>query len=142
MAYSITFRAPEGWKSDIRTETDDNGIESVILEASNADSEIQINVCDMPGDESAEDQAFANYVEMIGFDEDEENAENPIVQFTFDGKKAYGFAAYDEQEHPMRLFTQEPRRGMLVIYYMSAPTIEKLNAAQDIIERSVRVKSI
>lgn len=139
--YEISFKEPPGWKSLMSTEIDDNGIEIVSMKSSCGEICVEVSVSDMPADESAEDQAFANYVEAVGLpEEDEESDGNPIIPFVFNGKKAYGFASYDEDDNVVRFFTQEPRRGMLVCYYLCAPTIEELNAAQDIVERNLRVR--
>lgn len=140
--YEISFKEPSGWTSKAEDEIDDNGIEIVSLSSTCGKVSVEVSVSDMPADESAEDQAFANYVEAIGLPEEGEDSEgvSPIIPFTFNGKKAYGFASYDQDDNIVRFFTQEPRRGMLVYYYLCAPTIEELNAAQDMVERNVRVK--
>ena len=75
-----------------------------------------------------------------GFDEEDENEESPIVKFKFNGKNAYGFEAETEDNYPMRFFTQEVRKGVLLVvaYYFKSEDL--LLSTFELLERNLRIK--
>ncbi|MCQ2170125.1 MAG: hypothetical protein MJY48_00995 [Bacteroidales bacterium] len=147
MAYQINLKLPEGWISTIETYIDESGAEVTHLEANLPDqtgdsNQIMIDAYAgvMPDGETAEDQAFANYAEVIGFDEDDDLEESPIVKFKFNGKNAFGFDAQTEEGYPMRFFSQEVRKGVLLILACCARTQDLLVSAVEFLERNLRVQ--
>ena len=78
MKYSIRLELPQGWKSSVETSLDPDGTEITHLSAYLSDekaqadiSDIDIYLGDMPADGDAQEQAMLNYVDMVGFDEDD-----------------------------------------------------------------------
>lgn len=145
MAYGINLNLPRGWKTEKDSYIDESGEEITHLEACLAGTEgrdndalIDIYAGSMPEGETAEDQAFANYAETVGFDGDDE--ESPISSFKFNGKNAWGFEAVTEEDYPMRFIAQEVRKGLLVIIVCCASSEEKLSEVSVMIERNLRVK--
>jgi len=143
--HDITLKLPEGWISETDTFEDEAGSEITRLEASfpnegGAASFIGIYVGDMPEGETAEDQAFANYAETVGFDEDDPEDFNPIYKLKFNGKNAWGFDAYSEDEMPMRFLSQEVRQGLLAIMYFCASDEDALIELHGYIESHLRIR--
>lgn len=147
MAYDIILPLPQNWIAEADTYEDESGAIITHFEAhlqndaaKKDDGMIDIYVGDMPDGESAEDQAFANYAEVVGFDESDPEDFDPIVKIKFNGKNAWGFEAVCEDESPMRFISQEVRKGILAIIVFAAPDDSKLLDIQNIIERNFRVK--
>lgn len=147
MAYDISLSLPSGWTTEQESFIDESGFEITHLEAhlrndaKKADEAlIDIYVGDMPEGETAEDQAFANYAETVGFDEDDPEDFAPISKIKFNNKTAYGFAALCEDDSPMRFIAQEVRKGVLAIIVFIAPDEKKIVEVQQLIERQFRVK--
>mgnify|MGYP003313465284 CR=1 FL=1 len=145
MAYKINLRLPDDWKTNLDTYNDEVG-ETTHLEAHlpGAPGEvdrilIDVYVGDLPEGETAEDQAFANYAEAVGFDDDDENEECPIVKFKFNGRNAYGFEAVTEDNCPMRFFAQEVRKGVLLIVAYYTASEDLLLSAFELLERNLRI---
>lgn len=103
------------------------------------DAMIDIYVGNMPDGETAEDQAFANYAETIGFDDSDPEDYNPIVKVKFNGKNAWGFEAFCEDDSPMRFLSQEVRSGILAIIVFAGKDDSTLTSVQTLIERNFRV---
>lgn len=147
MAYDIQMNLSAPWIVEQETFQDESGCEITHLEAhlqnkakKRDDGMIDIYVGDMPEGESAEDQAFANYAETVGFSEDDPEDFQPIVKFKFNNKTAWGFDALCEDESPMRFLAQEVRKGVLVIVAFAATTDKALDELQLLIEKNFRVK--
>lgn len=146
MAHEINLKLSDDWKTDLDTYIEEGG-ETTHLEAHlpGAPGEpdqilIDIYVGDLPDGETAEDQAFANYAEVIGFDEEDENEESPIVKVKFNGKNAYGFEAETEDNYPMRFFTQEVRKGVLLVVAYYVKSEDLLLSTFELLERNLRIK--
>jgi len=142
--YNIKLLLPSPWKYTTSNEIDDNGDEMLHIEAVNAPEEVDIFVGEMPLDTTPEDQAFANYAEMVGFDDDEEpldkdSVDNPICKIKFNGKNAWGFKAICEDGAVMELLAQEPKAGTLVVYSLKSPKNDSLNQLHTLLERSFRI---
>ena len=146
MAYDILLRLPEGWQTDLETYEDEGGAEVTHLEAHRYneqlrrdDGYIDIYVGPLPEDTTAEDQALSNYADIVGFDDDDPEDFNPISALLFNGKKAYVFDAYFEDESPMLFLSQEIRRGVLALILVSGPDDDKLKEVLTLVERNLRV---
>lgn len=147
MAYDIQFNLPSSWSVEQDIYVDESGFEISHLEAHlRNDKEqtdngyIEIYVGDMPEGETAEDQAFANYAETVGFFEDDPEDYNPIEKVRFNGRNAWGFDAYGEDETPLKFLAQEVRKGVLAIMLFSAPTDAAVKDVCALAERNFRVK--
>lgn len=141
MQYKIDIRLADEWTVRMGTVTDEFGAVTEHLEASRSDgSFIDISLGEMPEGETAQDQAFANYIETVGFSDDDPEDFNPIVKLRFNGRNAWGFDAYQENDFPMRLISQEVRSGALAIIVFSAPDRDALVELHLLIERTFRVK--
>lgn len=145
MAYDIQLHLPAPWTVELDTFEDEGGCLITHAEAhlwnekAKKDEGIaDIYVGDMPEDETAEDQAFANYAETVGFDEDDEDC--PIGKFKFNGKNAWGFAALCEDDSPMRFISQEVRKGVLAIIVVAAKNEKALEEVQSLVERNLRIR--
>lgn len=145
MAYKINLKLPDDWKTNLDTYNDEVG-ETIHLEAHLPGApgevdriQIDVYVGDLPEGETAEDQAFANYAEAVGFDDDDENEECPIVKFKFNGRNAYGFEAVTEDNCPMRFFAQEVRKGVLLIVAYYTASEDLLLSAFELLERNLRI---
>lgn len=142
MQYQMDFRLTDEWTVRTGTAMDEYGACNEHLEASRSDgSFMDISVGEMPEGETAQDQAFANYIETVGFSDDDPEEFNPIAKFKFNGKNAWGFDAFLENDFPMRLISQEVRSGVLAIIVFSAPDRDSLVDLHLLIERSFRVKT-
>ncbi len=125
---------------------DESGAEIAHLEAhlsgnvkDRDDAMIDIYVGDMPEDETAEDQAFTNYAETVGFDEEDPEDFNPIVKLKFNGKNAWSYDALCEDDSPMRFIAQEVRSGILAIIVFAGKDERTVADVQTLIERNFRV---
>lgn len=139
MKIEISFKVPEGWTVENDVYTDESGMEVSHLEAGcDADgSFVEVHAGPMPEGETAEDQAFANYAESVGFDDDSE--ESPIVKFKFNGKNAWGFDALCEDDKPLRLICQEAKSGVLAVIILGAPDDDKLEELTSFVETKLRI---
>lgn len=142
MAYKIDFRLPEGWTSFLENYDDESGVEISHLEARKVVGGRDVILVDvyagpMPEGETAEDQAFANYADTIGFDDDDE--QNPIVKYKFNNRNAWGYDGVTEEECPMRFLAQEVRKGVFAIIVFYADTEDILNETFSLLERSLRI---
>lgn len=144
MAYQIILNLPEEWKKKSENYIDETGAEIAHLEASLPGkggelAYVDIYVGELPEGETAEDQAYANYAETVGFDENDDE-DCGIFKFKFNGKNAYGFDAYTENEQPMKFISQEVKKGVLAIIVYCVQKEEQLESVFSLLERSFRVK--
>lgn len=146
MTYNIQFPLPKGWTSEFGSYIDESGAEVTHFEAhlcgrrkDGEDAMIDIYVGEMPEDETAEDQAFANYAETVGFDESDPEDFNLIEKFKFNGRNAWGFQALCEDDSPMRFISQEIKQGVLAIIVFAAADEKTLAETADLIERNFRL---
>ena len=147
MAYDISLKLPQGWVSDLDTYLDESGVEITHLSChlpndiqKTDEALIDVYAGPMPEDTTAADQALANYADTVGFDEDEPDDFDPITEWPFNKKKAYGFEAIAEDDSPMRLMCLEPRKGTLVVLCILAKDDDMLVEAVQLAERGLRVK--
>jgi hypothetical protein len=147
MAYDIQLRLPEGWQQETETYEDEGGAEITHLEAhrynsaaKRDDGYIDIYVGPLPEDTSAEDQALSNYADIVGFGDDDPEDVNPIAAIRFNGKKAYGFDAFFDDESPMMFLSQEVKSGVLALMMVAGSDDENLKEALSLVERGLRVR--
>lgn len=147
MAYDIQLTLPAGWQKEADTYIDESGAEITHLEAhlynkgrKRDEGMIDIYVGEMPEDTTAEDQAFSNYADMIGFSDDDPEDFYPIFKIKFNGRNAFGFEALCEDESPMKFLTQEVRKGILAIICVAAETEDSLEEVLSCVEKGLRVK--
>ncbi len=144
MAYSITLPLPEKWTSETDIFENEEGGTVTHMECHlpgvglNEDGFIDISVGAMPEDTTAADQALSNYAEMVGFDDDDE--EDPIVEWKFNNRKAFGFEAYMEDESPIRVMCIEIKQGILAIISVIAKDEQNLSDLLIYIEKNLRIK--
>ncbi len=148
MKYSIKMELPEGWKSSVETTPDPDGTEITHLAAYLSDekaqadiSDIDIYVGDMPSDGDAQEQAMLNYVDMVGFDENDPEDQDPLTVWPFAGKKAYGFECLCEDDSPMRVMFCEIKKGALAIVSVVAKDDETLEKYVTLVDQRLRVKA-
>lgn len=147
MAFDITLNLPAGWQKESDTYIDESGAEISHLEAHLYDQQqkrdegmIDIYVGEMPEDTTAEDQAFSNYADMVGFSDDDPEDFQPIFKVKFNGKNAFGFEALCEDESPMKFFTQEIKKGVLAIICIAGKDEKTLDGIFTVVERNFRIK--
>lgn len=148
MNYTIKLDLPEGWKSEMETEPDPDGTIITHLSAYIEDDkhqtdigDIDVYVGDMPADGDAQEQAMLNYVDMVGFDENDPEDQDPLTCWPFAGKKAYGFECLCEDDSPMRVMFCEMKKGMLVIISVAAKNDADLAQFVTLVEQRLRVKA-
>lgn len=147
MTYDIQLRLPERWLSECDTYEDESGAVITHFEATLPSHKPEVPVAfidvyagEMPEDESAEDQAFSNYADTVGFSDDDPEDFNPIFKIKFNGRNAWGFDALCEGDTPMRFLSQEVRKGLLAIIVFGAADEKKLASLHEIIEKNLRIK--
>lgn len=146
MHYNITLPLPSGWVSEVENYVEFDGsdvthMESHLMNSATGkdDALVDIYVGEMPEDTSAEDEAFANYAEMIGWDDDEDD-DSAIVQWVFNGRKAFGFEAYTDDDASMRVMCIEIKKGVLVVMNIMAKNDSMLAELVDTVEKKLRIK--
>ena len=146
MRYEINFPLPPSWTSEEDTYEEVDGalithLECLLPRPGKDDHEalIDIYVGDMPADTTAEDEAYANYAEIIGWDDDDD--EDTIAEWRFQGKKAYGFSGECEDGSIMLVMCMEVvRKGLLILSIVAADDDEVSKWAQ-YVEANLKVKS-
>lgn len=143
MTPSITAKFPAPWICEQDTFEDESGVEIAHLEAGRDEGRwfIDVYAGEMPEDMTAADQALSNYADMVGFDDDDPEDFNPISEWMFNGRKAYGFKAFCEDESPMLFMSYEPKKGVLCIASIMAPDDDKLEEASSLLEKVLRIST-
>jgi len=142
MKYNPSLLLPQGWEVNSYTDQDELGNDLSCIEATSSQGQISILVGELPEGETAEDEAFANYVEMIGFDQEDEGedtAEEVIQSFMFNSRKAYGFSAFDEDDNVMSVFCQEARKGICVLFVVTSNNDSDINSLMSLVEKGFRL---
>ncbi len=147
MAYDISLKLPQGWVSDLDSYIDESGLEITHLSCHlpndterTDEALIDVYAGPMPEDTTAADQALANYADTVGFDEEDPEDFDPITEWPFNGKKAYGFEAIAEDDSPMRMMCIELKKGTLVILCILAKDDDTLVDAVQLAERGLRLR--
>lgn len=143
MTYDITLPLPPGWSAEEERYDEISGATITHLECSKEEGAWQIDVYagDMPDDTTAEDEAYANYAEIIGWDEDDDD-DNPIAEWKFQNRTAYGFSGECENGSIMLLMCVEIKKGVLVIVCVIAPDDDSVGQLATYIEEKLRVKAV
>jgi len=148
MFYDVQLNLPAPWQTESENYQDESGAEITHIEShlyndkqQRDESVIDVYVGPMPEDMTAEDQAFSNYADMVGFEESDPDDFNPILKLKFNGKNAYGFEACYEDESPMMFLSQEIRSGVLAIICAGARDNAQLSEVIKLLEKTLRVKS-
>lgn len=146
MTYDIRMSLPDEWQKEMDSYTDESGAEVTHLEASLPDRSgkrdramIDIYVGEMPADTTAEDQAFSNYADIVGFEDDDPEDFNPIRKIKFNSKNAFAFDALCEDDSPMTFLSQEVRSGILAIICVAAVDESLLREVLETVEHNFRV---
>lgn len=146
MKYQITLPLPEGWASATEEYEEVEGAPITHFSAHMPDSEgktegsmIDLYLGDLPDETTAQDEAFANYADMVGWDGDDDE-ESPIAQWKFQNRNAFGFSALCEDESVLLLMCVEIRKGVLLIANLVAPTNESLQDLAKLVEFKLRIK--
>lgn len=146
MEYRITLPLPEGWNTSVDSFEDECGNPVTHFEAHLPDEAaesdrgmIDIYVGAMPEDSTAEDQAFSNYADIVGFDDDDPEDFNPIYKKKFNGKNAYCFGAFCEDDSPMDFLATEIKSGVLAIICVAAKDEDSLGNLLETVEKGLRV---
>lgn len=145
MAYKLTIKLPEGWQQETNVATEEDGTEITHLEAHLPDDKAEkdialIDIClgPMPEDTTAADEAYANYIDMVGFDEEEEDFD-PLIEWPFQKKKAYGFEAFCDDDSPLRVMCVEIKSKLLAIITCIGKDDEALINAITLVDKFLRV---
>lgn len=129
----IEIKMPEGWKSQIS----DNYVEAEKIDGT---AQFEIIVGDMPEDSAAPEQALINYIDMVGFDDDDPEDYSPIEKWDFNNRKAYGFDAYLEDESSIRVLCIEPKKGVLAVISIVGKSEQIVEETMHLLERILRIK--
>ena len=105
------------------------------------DAFLDLYAGDLPSDTTAEDEAYANYAEIIGWDEEDEE-DNPIAEWKFQKRKAYGFTGECEDGSIMLLMCVEIVKGGLLICSVIAPNDEAVSKWAEYLEANLKVRPI
>ncbi len=146
--YTIRLDLPGGWEKEESTYTEVDGTDVTHIECHLPDdvAKKDLAVVDiysglMPSDTTAADEALANYADIVGFDDTDPEDFDPIIEWPFAGKKAYGFEALCEDDSPMRLMCVEIKKGMLCIMSICAQNDEMLIEIIKLVEKNLRYKA-
>ncbi len=147
MAYDISLKLPKEWVSELDSYIDESGVEITHLSCHLPNDRLQTDEAlidvyagPLPEDTTAADQALSNYADTVGFDEDDPEDFDPIIEWPFNGKKAYGFEAIAEDDSPMRMMCIEFKKGVLVILCILGKDDDTLVQAVQLAERGLRLK--
>lgn len=144
MVYDITLPLPAGWTGEEERYDEEFGGIITHLSCEKQEHEgkgtwlIDVYVGDMPSDTTAEDEAYANYAEIIGWDDDDDE-ENPIAEWKFQKRTAYGFSGECEDSSIMVLMCVEIKKGVLVILCVIAPDDDNAAKLASYVEEKLRV---
>ena len=131
----IEIKLPDGWKGQVSEQY-------VEIESPDGTASVEVTVGDMPEDSAAPEQALINYIDMVGFDDDDPEDYSPIEQWTFNNRKAYGFDAYLEDESSIRVLCIEPKKGVLAVISIVGKSEQIVEETMHLLERVLRIRYI
>lgn len=130
---------PDNWKTESESVIGPDG-EQVHYESNCTDGRtIEIWLGPMPFDSTAPDQALTNYVDMVGFDDDDPEDFNPIEEWEFKGRQAYGFEVWCDDESMIRVMCMEYRKKQLCVASVIAADETALAQTVELLARSIRI---
>ena len=100
---------------------------------------IDLYAGDMPSDTTAEDEAYANYAEIVGWSE-EDDEDNPIAEWRFKEKRAFGFSGECEDGSIMLLMCLEILKGCLLICSVISKDDESVGKWVQYLEENLKVR--
>ena len=146
MIYDITLPLSPEWTSeqDRYEEVDGAMITHIECHLPKGDGKsdealIDLYVGDLPSDTTAEDEAYANYAEIIGWDEEDEE-DTPIAEWRVQQKTAFGFIGECEDGSIMLLMCVEILKGGLLICSVVAPNDDEVSKWAKYVEENIRVR--
>ena len=146
MIYNTELKLDSSWTVESEIIQDEMGEDITQISAGHSvdkemheDCHVEISVGPLPEEITAEDEAFANYVELVGFTDDEQD--NPINKEKFNNKPAYVFEADLEDGSIMRVICTEARKGCLALITLYAIDDEMLNYAHRATEKGLRISA-
>lgn len=136
----LCLKFPDNWKRTVETVPGPFGTSENHIWAQSPDGKLEFDVAEgeMPLDSTAPDQALTNYVDMVGFDNDDPEDYNPIREWTFNNRKAYGFEAWTDDNTRIRVMCQEHHRGRLAVIGIQAASDLDMDKAVAELEKSLR----
>lgn len=136
----LTLELSPDWKCRIETAQGPFGTEEQHACAIQPQSGIEIEVteAEMPQESTAPDQALTNYVDMVGFDDDDPEDYNPIREWNFNNRRAYGFQVWCEDESQIRVMCLEHHRGRLAVISVQAASEHDIESAVSLLEKTLR----
>lgn len=140
MANEINLVMPEGWQCNIENTIEENGPVSHFEAEDGNGSEVEIFVGPMPPDSSAEEEAFLNYADMVGWDENDPEDQDPLTEWPFNNRKAFGFEALCEDDSPLRVMCCEVKKDLLLVMTANAPDDNSLADLMKWIEAHLRIR--
>lgn len=146
MDYNVTLPLPQGWacEQDCYEEVAGEMITHLNCHLTPAGSDtakvaMDIYVGDMPEGTTAEDEAFANYADIIGWDDDEDDDQSPIAEWKFQKKRAFGFSGICEDESVMLVMCVEIKQGVLLIASVVAENDDELSKWAEYLDHHLRI---
>lgn len=146
MAYEINLPLPEEWQKSLEEIEEEEGtvthLECYTPKSAKTYPGSMIDICvgPMPADTSAVDEALANYAEMIGWDDEVDEEEDPIFEWDFNNRRAYGFEGLCDDDYPIRVMCCEIKSGVLMVMSVVAPCDEDLDQLLLDVEKNLRIK--
>ena len=129
----IEMKLPDGWKGQL-------GEQYVEIESLDGTASVEVTVGDMPEDSAAPEQALINYIDMVGFDDDDPEDYSPIEKWDFNNRKAYGFDAYLEDESSIRVLCIEPKMGVLAVISIVGRSEQIVDETMHLLARILRIR--
>lgn len=130
---------PQGWDLNEEVLLED-GFETTNIFCSADGIQVDMYLGDMPDGSDAEEQAFANYADMVGWDQDDENS--PLFSCKFNGKRCFGFDFVDEDTNtPVRFLSTEIKAGTLLVMTIAAKDDKAVEETQKLFESRLRIEA-
>lgn len=140
MANEIILTMPEGWTCRNGNTIEENGPVGHFEAENGQGAEVEVFVGPMPPDSSAEEEAFLNYADMVGWDENDPEDQDPLTEWPFNNRKAYGFEALCEDDTPLRVMCIEVKKDVLLVMTVTAADDAALADLLKWIEAHLRVR--
>lgn len=146
MAYTTQLKLDDSWNTETEQYVDELGADITQVSAchfvddeQHEDCHVEISVGPLPDEITAEDEAFANYVDLVGFSDDEQ--ENPIRKEKFNNKSAFIFDAENDDGSLMKVVCYEARKNCLAVITFHAINEEVMAKAAAVVEKGLRIST-